>query len=103
MSDEPHAHGWCAAMASAHSTPRCGARRRDGFTCQGPAMASGRCRLHGGKSTGPRTAEGLERSRTARLGHGYYTAAAKAERRQARAETRYLRALLASILRGTAL
>jgi hypothetical protein len=40
-------------------------------------MANGRCRLHGRKSTGPRTPEGLERSRRARLVHGYYTAEAK--------------------------
>ena len=32
-------------------------------------MANGRCRMHGGKSTGPRTAEGLERPRKARLKH----------------------------------
>lgn len=47
-------------------------------------MANGRCRLHGGKSTGPRTPEGLERSRRARLVHGYYTAEAKAARAEAR-------------------
>ena len=29
-------------------------------------MPNGRCRLHGGKSTGPRTMEGLERSRRSR-------------------------------------
>jgi hypothetical protein len=33
-------------------------------------MRNGRCRLHGGKSTGPRTADGLERSRRARWVHG---------------------------------
>jgi uncharacterized protein YjgD (DUF1641 family) len=45
-------------------------------------------------STGPRTAEGLERARTARLRHGYFTAAAKAERREARVTARELRQLL---------
>ncbi len=34
----------------------------------------GRCRLHGGKSTGARTAEGLARCRTATLVHGHRTA-----------------------------
>lgn len=35
--------------------PRCGARRKyDGQPCQAPGMKNGRCRLHGGKSTGPR-------------------------------------------------
>jgi hypothetical protein len=28
-------------------------------------MPNGRCKVHGGKSTGPRTPEGLERSRRA--------------------------------------
>ncbi len=30
-------------------------------------MANGRCRMHGGLSTGPRTTEGRERCRRARL------------------------------------
>lgn len=34
----------------------CGARTRAGGACRGPAMANGRCRFHGGKSTGPRPA-----------------------------------------------
>ena len=57
-------------------------------------MANGRCRLHGGKSTGPRTPEGLERSRRARLVHGYYTAEAKAARAEARRTMRELQLLL---------
>ena len=36
-------------------------------------MADGRCRLHGGASTGPRTAEGIERIRKARTKHGAYS------------------------------
>jgi hypothetical protein len=54
-------------------------------------MANGRCRLHGGKSTGPRTAEGLERMRRAKTKHGLYSAetllllrAVRALRRDAR-------------------
>ena len=50
--------------------PRCGARTRAGGCCRQPAMANGRCRLHGGKSTGPRTPAGLAASRAARLRHG---------------------------------
>jgi hypothetical protein len=37
-------------------------------------MANGRCRLHGGKSTGPRTAEGLEQIRRAKTKHSSYSA-----------------------------
>ncbi len=50
--------------------PRCGARTRAGHGCRQPAMRNGRCRLHGGKSTGPRALEGLERSRRAGWHHG---------------------------------
>src|SRR5262245_23846077 len=56
---------------------RCGAKTRQGRPktrhhprCLNPAMRNGRCRMHGGKSTGPRTPEGLERSRKARWIHG---------------------------------
>ena len=52
------------------TAPRCGARTRAGGCCRQPAMANGRCRLHGGMSTGPRTAAGLQRSRAARLVQG---------------------------------
>ena len=42
---------------------RCGAKRkRDGSTCQAKPFANGRCKFHGGMSTGPRTAEGRVRS-----------------------------------------
>jgi hypothetical protein len=50
--------------------PRCGAGTRAGACCGQPAMANGRCRFHGGKSTGPRGAAGLARVRAARLRHG---------------------------------
>jgi hypothetical protein len=36
-------------------------------------MPNGRCKLHGGKSTGPRTPEGLERSRRANWKHGHFS------------------------------
>jgi hypothetical protein len=50
-----------------------------------PAMRNGRCRLHGGLSTGPRTYDGLEALRRARTVHGFYSAHAIEERRSARA------------------
>ena len=41
---------------------RCGAKTRRGTLCQCPAKQTvGRCRLHGGASTGPRTKDGLAR------------------------------------------
>ncbi len=55
------------------AAPRCGARTRASAPCRGPAVCGKRrCRMHGGKSTGPRTAEGLERLRAARTRHGAY-------------------------------
>jgi len=34
--------------------PRCGARTRQRTACKQPAMPNGRCRMHGGLSTGPK-------------------------------------------------
>src|SRR5262252_9440270 len=66
----------------------CGARTRSGGECRSPAMANGRCRMHGGASTGPRTPAGLARSRRANWKHGRYSAEARAlrKRRQWEAE-----------------
>jgi hypothetical protein len=42
------------ALLKANAAPRCGARsKRTGKPCRGAAMPNGRCKLHGGKSTGP--------------------------------------------------
>ena len=62
---------------------RCGARsKRSGNPCRQPAMKNGRCRLHGGLSTGPKTKEGLARSIAARLKHGAYSQTFKNEVRE---------------------
>ena len=50
--------------------PRCGARTRKGAPCRAPAVwdkendrpLNGRCRMHGGLSTGPKTLEGKLRA-----------------------------------------
>ena len=50
---------------------RCNARTRRGTACQKPPMkGKKRCRLHGGLSTGPRTAEGKKRIAAAHWKHG---------------------------------
>ena len=41
--------------------PRCGARTRRGTACLRRALDNGRCRNHGGLSTGPKTAAGRQR------------------------------------------
>ncbi len=81
------------------AAPRRGARTRAGCSCSQPAMKSpgggrGRCRFHGGKSTGPRTAAGLQRARTARLTHGFRSAEIIDLRKEAAATGRRLRTLL---------
>jgi len=46
--------------------PRCGAKTRKGTPCQAPGSGrGGRCRNHGGLSTGPRTPEGRARAAAA--------------------------------------
>ena len=65
----------------------CGAKTRSGGRCGQIAMANGRCRFHGGLSTGPRTPEGKERFRASKTIHGFYSR----EGRQLRAMVRELR------------
>ena len=63
---------WWAGAAKAHAEDRmvyscpsylrgltCGANKRGGQTCRSTTLcANGRCKFHGGRSTGPRTPEG---------------------------------------------
>ncbi len=70
---------------------RCGARTRAGCPCRAPAIRSKlRCRMHGGRSTGPRTPEGIARIRAARTIHGRYGAEFRA----------YVRHVLVRLRRG---
>jgi hypothetical protein len=65
---------------------RCAAKTRRGSPCQRPArLPVGRCRVHGGASTGPRTEEGRARIAAAQITHGRLTRAAK-EAAKGRAE-----------------
>src|SRR5690349_15840532 len=76
------------------NAPRCGAKTRRATLCKCPAMANGRCRLHGGKSTGPRTWEGIERIQAAATKHGRYRKAAIESRRRIRGMLRWSTAVL---------
>ena len=58
-----------------HQSRRCGARTRRGSPCQSPAIANGRCRMHGGPSPG------APRGNRNAFKHGRYTAKAVADRR----------------------
>jgi hypothetical protein len=97
MNKAPYAPNWVKAQEAARAAPRCGARTRRCTPCAGPAMTNGRCRMHGGASTGARTATGLERLRQAPLKHGRRGAEARQaarERGAARRELATLDALL---------
>jgi glucans biosynthesis protein len=76
---------------------RCGAITRRQTACQCPALRDRlRCRLHGGKSTGPKSAAGLERSRRARWKHGAYARETREMLRESRLRWKALCALLES-------
>ena len=61
-------------------SPRCGAKTRKGTPCKAPAMANGRCRMHGGKA-------GAHRGNSNALKHGFYT-------REVIIRRRYIRELM---------
>ncbi|MGA8601739.1 MAG: HGGxSTG domain-containing protein [Beijerinckiaceae bacterium] len=66
-----------------HLSSRCGARsKRAGEPCRAAAMKNGRCRMHGGKSTG--APKGNQNA----LKHGKDTAAAQAALREQNREIR---------------
>ena len=77
---------------------RCGAGTKAVTSCQRPAVKkTGRCARHGGKSTGPRTAEGRARIAAAQTKHGRLTKEKRAEARQRAQVGREIRAELRSI------
>jgi len=63
--------------------PRCQAKAKStGKRCGNPAMKGKRvCYIHGGRSTGPKTKEGLERSKRANWKHGNYSEQATTRRK----------------------
>ena len=74
------------ALDALKLAPKCGAHcRTTGESCKNASMKNGRCRMHGGKSTGrPKT-------------HGMTTREAKANRKERNAVMREFRLFLASL------
>ena len=71
---------------------RCEARTRRGTLCKRPgAKKNGRCKLHGGRSTGPKTEDGLARLTASKTTHGRTT---KPERAKAKRRAEVGRAVL---------
>lgn len=97
-----HPFGWLIngnPPCDIRSLPRCQAKAKStGKRCGNPAMKGKRvCWIHGGKSTGPKTAKGLEHSRKANFKTGYYSREAVAERRYMSQLLRESRGLLKQI------
>ena len=78
-----------------HRSPRCGARTRNGTPCRSPAMANGRCRMHGGSSPGAPIGNANAWK------HGHYTAEAIVERRELAALLRSMRGLVEEVDEGS--
>ena len=81
------------ARAALALHPRCGAyARTTGRPCRAPAMANGRCRMHGGASPGAPRGRG-----NGNYKHGLRMEEAVARRREGRALLRAMLRLLAEI------
>ena len=72
--------------------PRCQAKsKRSQQQCRSPAIRGKRvCRIHGGRSTGPKTEQGRNLCGAARRIHGRETRQKRARRQQALAELKLL-------------
>lgn len=71
---------------------QCGAETRAGLPCRIPPVRGRlRCRMHGGAKTGTNPSGGQRGNQNAFL-HGYYSAAARAERKRLADQIRWLKA-----------
>ena len=72
--------------------PRCQAKsKRTNQQCRSPAIRGKRvCRIHGGKSTGPKTEQGRNLCGAVKTFHGRETRAIRAKRQQALAELKLI-------------
>src|SRR4051794_25575601 len=76
-------------------SPRCGAKsKRTGLPCRAAGIKKaegvyGRCQFHGGRSTGPKTAEG--KAHASHQKHGYYSRSRIEQRQNSNALVRELR------------
>lgn len=92
--DEPHV--W---KHFNNSFPACSAiSKRTRSLCTQPAMKNGKCRFHGGKSTGAITETGKLKRNGANFRHGFYSKQSIAERKKAKKIIRSIENEIASIL-----
>ena len=87
---------WLTTAGGSIRCRRCQAMsKRTQKQCGSPAMQGKRvCRIHGGKSTGPKTEAGRQRCAEAKTIHGWETRAIRTERQKKLAELRGLERLL---------
>ena len=79
---------------------RCGAKTCKGTPCQRSAYKrNGRCSLHGGRSTGPKTEDGLAQLTAVRTTHGKYTKEKRAEAKRRAEVGRQMRACFVARIR----
>ena len=76
---------WVGWIGGRIRCPRCQAKsKRTKQQCRSPAIRGKRvCRIHGGKSTGPRTQQRINPCGAAKTLHGRETRAIRAKRQQA--------------------
>lgn len=55
-----------------HANNLCGAKTRAGTPCKNRAMPNGKCRMHGGKSTGPKDITKLKKNKNSEK-HGFFS------------------------------
>lgn len=99
MTTDP-ARPWLPGLMAMKAMKRCGAKTRAGHPCRGTPMPNGRCRMHGGKSTGPRAIEGLAAVKKASTKYGLRSKAYREEKREARRIEREISALIGALERA---
>ena len=84
--------GFILTLGGRIRCPRCQAKsKRSQQQCRLPAIRGKRvCRIHGGRSTGPRTQQGRNLCGAAKTVHGRETRAIRAKRQRALAELKLL-------------
>lgn len=88
-------HNWQIALDKANEAKRCGAKTRSSSLCRSPAMNNGRCRMHGGSSTGAPFG-----SKHGNFKSGFYTQEQKLIREENRYFFREARKLLKTAYNG---
>ena len=93
MTMEAHASGR-SGLAKANGATRCGAKTRTaGQPCKPPCRQRiWRCRLHGGRSTGPKSAAAVEALKAKMTNHGWFSQEAIAAHKEHRALLRAVKA-----------